>query len=137
MAKKDIVASVNQSSPESLMHKTVLSLAVLVASFALLIFSIGDSFAYPQGPNVSLGSNPIISFQCGSSGYTVPNGQDFIITDFIGASSYPSIYVDGVSAMYIGFNGNSSLNTGWKIAAGSTVSCVSGTVYLSGYLTHS
>ena len=137
MPKKDIIASGNQSNPESLMHKTILSLAALVASFALLIFSIGDSFAYPQGPNVSLGSNPIISFQCGSSGYTVPNGQDFIITDFIGASSYPSIYVDGVSAMYIGFNGNSSLNTGWKIAAGSTVSCVSGTVYLSGYLTHS
>jgi len=119
------------------MHKLIFSISSLIFALGFFISSIGDSFAYPQGPNISMGSNPIISFQCGSSGYTVPNGQDFIITDFIGASSYPSIYVDGLSAMYIGFNGNSSLNTGWKIAAGSTVSCVSGTVYLSGYLTHS
>ena len=118
-------------------YKTLLSFGFVLLCTSVLVNSLQNATAYSSGPNVSLGSNPIISFQCGTSGYTVPNGQDFIITDFIGASSYPSIYVDGVSAMYIGFNGNSSLNTGWKIAAGSTVSCVSGTVYLSGYLTHS
>lgn len=119
------------------MHKIIFSIAALIASVALLISSITDSFAYPQGPNVSLGSNPIVSFYCDNGGYTIPTGQDFIITDFIGASSYPSVYVNGSSAMYIGFAGNSSLTTGWKIPSGSIVSCVSGTVYLSGYLTHS
>ena len=118
------------------MHKIIFSIAALIASIALLISSIADSFAYPQGPNVSLGSNPIVSFYCDNAGYTIPSGQDLIITDFIAASSYPSVYVNGVSAMYLGFNGNSSLTTGWKIPASSIVSCVSGTVYLSGYLTH-
>ena len=40
------------------MERTYLDIAV-IASLALLIWSIGETFAYPQGPNVSLGSNPI------------------------------------------------------------------------------
>ena len=116
------------------MHKIIFSIAALIASIALLISSIGNSFAYPQGPNTDLGSNPVVTFVCNNGGYTVPSDQDLIVTDFMRTGNYPSIYINGSSAMYIGFD-NLSLTTGWKVPAGSTVSCVSGTLYLSGYLT--
>ena len=118
------------------MHKIILTLSVLVASIALLISSIGDSFAYPQGPNISTGSNPIVSFNCNSGGYTVPSNSDYIITDFIGVYSSPYIYFNGGNSIYLDFPGNSTLMTGYRVPSGTVITCASGSVHISGYLVH-
>jgi hypothetical protein len=118
------------------MHKNILSVAVLIASIALLIFSIGTSFAYPQGPNVSTGTNPIVSFNCNSTGYTIPSTSDYIITDFIGVSGNPYLYFDGTNSMYLNFAGNSTLMTGYRVSAGTVITYTSGSIHISGYLVH-
>ena len=118
------------------MHKNILSFSVLIASIALLISSTGNSFAYPQGPNVSTGTNPIVTFNCNSSGYTVPTTSDYIITDFIGVSSSPYMNFDGGNTLYLNFSGNSTLMTGYRVSAGTVISCGSGNIHVSGYLVH-
>ena len=117
------------------MHKVILSLSVLIVSIALLILSIGQSFAYPQGPNVSTGTNPIVSFNCSSS-YTVPSNSDYIITDFIGVYGSPYIYFNGGNSIYLDFPGNSTLMTGYRVSSGTVITCSSGSVHISGYLVH-
>ena len=117
------------------MHKNILSFSVLITSIALLISSIGTSFAYPQGPNISTGSNPIVSFNCSNS-YTVPSNSDYIITDFIGAYSSPYIYFNGANSIYLDFPGNSTLMTGYRVPSGTVITCASGGVHISGYLVH-
>ena len=118
------------------MHKNILSFSVLIASIAFFISSIADSFAYPQGPNISTGSNPIVSFNCNSAGYTVPTNSDYIITDFIGAYSSPYIYFNGGNSIYLDFPGNSTLMTGYRVSSGTVITCTSGSVHISGYLVH-
>ena len=117
------------------MNQHFLGVASIIFALACLIWSIGDTFAYPQGPNVSMGSNPVVSFSC-NSGYTVPSGTDLIITDFIGVSSYPYLQVNGTTVLSLS-DGTHNLTTGWKITSGGTISCYSGDAYLTGYLTHS
>ena len=69
------------------MERHYFGLSTLLASVALLIWSIGETFAFPQGPNVSMGSNPIVTISCNShsdfaSSYQVPTSYYFVITDF-------------------------------------------------------
>ena len=119
------------------MERRLFGIAAIIASIGFLISSIGDGFAYPQGPNISLGSNPIVSFYCasGTVAYTVPSGQSFIITDFLGVSSYP--YMSLSSGEYLNFSdGTYTLMTGYKVTAGTTITCGSGSMAISGYLSH-
>ena len=120
---------------EYIMHKNILSFSVLIASISLLISSIGDSFAYPHGPNISTGSNPIVSFNCSSS-YTVPSNSDYIITDFIGVYGSPYVYFNGGNSIYLNVSGNSTLMTGYRVPSGTVITCSSGSVHISGYLVH-
>ena len=118
------------------MHKTLFSISSIIFSIGFLIWSVGQAIAFPQGPNISLGANPVVSFNCDNSGYTVPATNDYIITDFIGVYSGPHIYLNGVSVMYLSTSGNFGLTTGWRVPAGTTITCAGGNVYLSGYLVH-
>ena len=143
------------------MERHYFGLSTLLASVALLIWSIGETFAFPQGPNVSMGSNPIVTIQCASgqaaipsypnidNPYVVPSGYDYIVTDvgIYGNSTFTVINVDdgsGYKALYsaagqasgdreLGF----SFNTGMKIMSGHSVYCYhSQTAIISGYLVH-
>ena len=116
------------------MHKIIFAISSLIFSSGFLVWSIGESIAFPQGPNVSHGTNPIVSFNCNGTGYTVPSSNDYIITDFIGVSSSPNIYLDGTYMMYLSTSGNFGLTTGWLIPSGTTITCSGGTVFMSGYL---
>ena len=64
--------------------KFVLAISLLVASVALLMFSMGNARAL-QTTAVDLGVNPVVSFYCHASSntYTVPTGSDLIITDIV------------------------------------------------------
>jgi len=118
------------------MHKLIFSISSLIFALGFLISSIGDSFAYPQGPNISMGSNPIVSFDCNGNGYTVPSTSDYIMTDFLAVSSSPYMQFDGGSTMYFNFAGNSTLMTGYRVPSGTTITCGSGGIHVSGYLVH-
>ena len=122
------------------MSKNIFGVSTLIASIALLIWSIGETFAYPQGPNVSLGSNPVVSFQCNSTPYVVPSNMDLIITDLVAESGYDSVVsVNGTTLTifhaWSGGNGYHSFASGYKADAGSSVVC-SRNLYISGYFAH-
>jgi hypothetical protein len=145
------------------MGKHLFGISTLIMSIALLIWSIGETFAYPQGPNVSLGSNPIVTLDCGSTTtstdiggyptysnpYVVPAGFDYIITD-LGAhySGATSINVDngnGWKNLHVQYfvpnggnaqSGGFSLQTGAKVPSGASVRCSGNDGFVSGYLAH-
>ena len=119
------------------MERRLFGIAAIIASIAYLISSIGNSFAYPQGPNVSLGSNPIVSFYCasGNVAYTVPSGQSLVITDFIGVSNYPYFTLSTGESLNM-VDGTYSSRTGYKLTGGTSITCGSGSMVVSGYLTH-
>ena len=144
------------------MERHYFGLSTLLASVALLIWSIGETFAFPQGPNVSMGSNPIVTLDCGSSNttstdvggypsysnpYEVPAGFDYIITDFGLTSNNSYIEVDNgngyqrIYSHYFPPTGQktqvSSLQTGMKVPSTAFVRCQSnGHGFASGYLAH-
>ncbi len=127
------------------MERHYFGLSTLLASVALLIWSIGETFAYPQGPNVSLGSNPVVTLHCGNNQYAVPSGYDYIITDILigyGSGNTTNISVNGnvIFSDYrygTAVGGQPYLQTGLKISSTSTVSCSSnGNSIISGYLAH-
>ena len=92
------------------MERHYFGLATLLASVALLIWSIGETFAFPQGPNVSMGSNPywatggLITAGTNSSIITVPSNSDLLITDVI-------VTVYGAVGTYGACTGDISLET--------------------------
>ena len=127
------------------MEHRLFGIAAIIASMAFLISSIGDSFAFPQGPNVSLGSNPIVTIDCGSNGasypsneYQVPAGYDLLITDIISPNHTVTIYRNGSGWMRL--VETKSLATGILIASGDLIKCTnqstSGVPYaaISGHL---
>ena len=122
------------------MERHYFGLSTLLASVALLIWSIGETFAYPQGPNVSMGSNPVVSFVCNSTPYTVPTGMDLIITDLVATSGYDATISKNGTPFTLfhawsGGNGYHTFATGYKAEAASSITC-SRTLYISGYLVH-
>ena len=145
------------------MSKNLFGISTLIMSIAFLIWSIGETFAYPQGPNVSLGSNPIVTLDCGranstntdildypshTSPYEVPAGFDYIITDFgAGHASASTIEVNNGNGWqnlyyhYFSAQGTTqgfSLQTGAKVPSGAFVRCggSTDTGFVSGYLAH-
>jgi hypothetical protein len=123
-------------------HKTILSLGFLLLCASVLVDSLRNANAYPQGPNVSMGSNPIDSAYAVCNGWTTlftnSSSHPFIITDVI--HSYPSSNGQlriGSQTIYSSREGR-SLKSGLVIAPGETVECThSGwTMTISGYYTH-
>lgn len=136
------------------MERNLFGISTLIASLALLVWSIGDTFAYPQGPNVSLGSNPIVTISCSASSghpnypnttnkYLVPQGVDYIVTDI--ATSHGTQGLAIIINNYMMFadyrystnmGGYPHLTSGLKITEGDEVYCT-GSGFISGYLAQS
>ena len=129
------------------MERNLFGLSTLIASVALLIWSIGETFAYPQGPNVSLGSNPIQVFQvsCNSSSPVIMTtaNETFIITDLIVRSgSYtPGITLKLNGSGWLSFAQNKEFyfKSGLPVPPNSSLECQSSygrEVTVSGYIAH-
>lgn len=145
-------------------YRSLFGIAAIILSGAVFMHSLNSANAFPQGPNVSTGSNPIESW-AGSwdSGYQTVGtvSQDFIITDFIlsgtatncivtltsNPSDHSSQYVIATGAFYnytynngnSQFNGN--FNSGIRVPAGTTIHAYankSGNCLfnITGYYTH-
>ena len=123
-----------------------------IFALAALIFSIGHTWngiqsahAYPTGPNVSQGSNPIhqaYKYCNGLSNETLvanTSNQDFIVTDIVVSNGGVDILIDGITIMF-NTSGHIALRTGLKVSSGSTISCSDYSSYpgvtITGYYTH-
>ena len=122
-------------------HRNLYGLAAILFSGAAVIHAINTAHAFPQSPNVSLGSNPISSWSgvFNSDGwYTIDTVQDdFIITDLVisGFGNYCSVrltptqtsYLNPIASVSYNMNngGNSSFNAHFvsvmKVNAGTTI----------------
>ena len=122
----------------------LLSSAIFIASLGYAYQSLQSANAYPQGPNVGMGSNPIeaFSFQCSSGSpqaFTTGN-ELFIITDVVvadgGGSEHAMLKLNGSDWIPFPEASVQSLNSGYPVPANSTLSCYayySKRVAISGY----
>ena len=70
------------------MERNLFGISAIIASVALVVSSIGNSFALPQGPSVNTGSNPVFSYGGTISNstttlFTAPADQTMIVTDVV------------------------------------------------------
>ena len=77
------------------MHKQTPFYILILCSICFFLGQERYGIAFPQGPAVNSGSNPIWSYSgdCTALSYTIPVGQDFIVTDLLktgGSQSYAS-----------------------------------------------
>ena len=129
-------------------YRNLLGTAAIILSCAVLIQSLNSANAYPQGPNISLGSNPIDSANttCSNSYtnlFTNNTSNTFVITEIIlGSGNAAELKIDNQTIFYANsFSGRTSfypLNTGFIVLPGSSVTCAhSGDhMTISGYYTH-
>jgi len=127
-------------------YRNLLGTAAIILSSAVFVHSLGSANALPQGPNVSIASNPIVSFTCTqNSGYTIPSNFDFIITDistYVTSGQSSEIQANGTiiwelrGTNMLGYQ-NINFTTGIKVVGGQAITCSANyDVYLSGYLAH-
>ena len=117
---------------------------LLLGAVCFFLGQESNVVAFPQGPAINSGANPIWSYagDCSSLSYTVPAGQDFIVTDILktgGSQNYASdIKADGQIFARLYLYELLSFRTGFKVDSGSTLSCTqqssSHTITLTGYL---
>jgi hypothetical protein len=119
-------------------YRNLFGMAAIILSCAVFIQSLNSANAFPQGPNVSMGSNPLdYNYQncnSNSNGYTNNSTLDFIITDIIAWNDL-HIYVDNAE-IAIHHQGTSSLQSGIRIQSGETVTCSGGYLTIIGYYAH-
>ena len=74
-------------------YKILFGYAAILLSIGFVIRSITFAYAYPTGPSVSMGSNPVVSFTGNGTSliHTVPSDKIFVITD-INLSYFGSNY---------------------------------------------
>ena len=110
----------------------LLGSALLIASSGYAYRSLQQANAYPQGPNVSLGSNPVeaFSFNCSSGSpqaFTTGN-EVFIITDVIVAdgsgSGTATLILNGADWLPFPESSVQSFNSGYPVPPNSTLSCI-------------
>ena len=137
------------------MERHIIGISALLTSLAVLVWSIGETFAYPQGPNVSLGSNPVFTRSAtGNSNVTLFTNNTSnvaIITDLTVTGPYNY----GCTALFSVTNSNDSyrlrnhyigstsisLQAGLPVPAGESLIMNGNTSYcesssVSGYYAH-
>ena len=130
-------------------HHIFYGVTAVFLSASVFVHSLKSANAFPQGPNISLGSNPIDNAiaVCNSSYSTLFSNnstQAFVVTDITRQHpSYPlSLRIDNQEAWIIESGGHPQIfqfQSGLKIAPGSSLDCAhSGfRVMISGYYTQS
>ena len=125
-------------------HRSLFGIAAILLSGAVFIHSLKSANAFPQGPNVGMGSNPIASFyvSCSQSEPTVltTTSELFIITDILVSDGYSTGGIDlklnGSSWYSLGENVQMAMQSGIPVPLNSTLSCYTyygRNLVLSGY----
>ena len=125
----------------------ILSLSVLTLSLTYAYQNVQQANAYPQGPNVSRGTNPVEAFSitCGQSTPTIvaTGNEKFIITDVVvangGSTEDVTMYLDGSEWIRFPEMSMQSFNSGFPVPPNSTLTCYayySKRTIISGYYAH-
>ena len=131
-------------------YRNVWGVAAIVLSGAVFVHSLKTANAFPQGPNVSTGSNPIDSFYtlCDSGFSTIftnTSSKAFIITDVVkeNYSNHTFLRVNGTDIFQSEYGSQGSsrsirFSSGLKVNPSDVVECSSSGDYLtiSGYYVH-
>ena len=111
------------------MYKNLFGVASVISSIGFLIWSIGQATAFPQGPSVNLGVNPVVNYRGSVTGYngatifTSPSDQATIVTTILTVSDnsgtlsggvYCDVYLDGTKIIdgYYSWTHISTYNSG-------------------------
>jgi len=124
-------------------YRNLFGIAAIILSGAVFVHSLKSANAFPQGPNVSMGSNPIESFYgCTISGATIftnTSNYNFIITDVTTQeplqSNISTLRINGQNV----FSSTHSTHffSGIKVLPSDVVTCYGGyPTTISGYYTH-
>ncbi len=122
----------------------LMGMSLLIASIGYAVQSMQQANAFPQGPNVSGGANPIeaFSFSCNSTSAQafVTGNELFIITDVVvangGSTEHAMLKLNGSDWIPFPEDSVQSFNSGYPIPPNSTLSCYayySKRVAISGY----
>jgi len=136
-------------------YRNILAFAAVIFAAGYFVRSFQSAYAFPQGPNVSLGSNPIEHFfrvctnntNSNSLIFTNTTSQTFIITDIQTQGTYTyQFFIDGALTLRTdGYyeEGSLQLLSGIKINPNESFQCQGGgsssssrSVFISGYYTH-
>ena len=124
-------------------YRNLFGIAVIILSGSVFVHSLNSANAFPQGPNVSIGGNPIDHGygNCNNSDIVFTNNasQVFIITDI--SKFYDAQYngtelkVNGTTIWHS--RGNFNFRSGLRVSPGDVVTCSGNNpLTISGYYTH-
>jgi len=122
-------------------YRTILATGFLLLCGAVFVHSLKSANAFPQGPNVGLGSNPTADFygSCNNSPiFTTAVDEVFIITD-ISVGSYPyagsiSLNKDTNTNIPFSYGEDRSFQSGLKVPSNTPVQCTGNvSILISGY----
>ena len=125
----------------------LLSIAAVIVATGYLFQSLSSADAYPQGPNVSRGTNPVEAFSvtCNTSTPTLltTGNEKFIITDVVvangGSSEDVTMYLNGSEWVRFPETSMQSFNSGFPVPSNSTLTgyaCYSKRTIITGYYAH-
>ena len=128
-------------------HRTLFGIGFIIFALGYFVRSFQPANAFPQGPNISLGSNPIDGFNvaCNNTSPAVMSTTDqiFIITDVIVSDGYSTggvtLKLNGADWMSFGESVEVALQSGLSVPVNSTLGCYAyygRDVVISGYYTH-
>jgi hypothetical protein len=128
-------------------YRSLFGIGFVIFSMGYFVRSFQPANAFPQGPNISLGSNPIASFNvaCNNSSPSIMSTTNniFIITDVIVSDGYSTggitLKLNGADWMNFNENVEVALQSGLSVPVNSSLDCY--TYYgrdlvISGYYTH-
>ena len=125
-------------------YRNILATGFLLLCGAVFVHSLKSANAFPQGPNISMGTNPIENFYDSclnySALYTNNSTQTFVITDVVhGAYNYTAyLRIDSNLIYKSDIPNGYNFVSGLKVEPGETVECdITGRgMTISGYYAH-
>ena len=117
-------------------YRNLFGYAFIVLAIAFFIRSFAPAHAL-NGPNISMGNNPIESYIGSTSGTILNNTttSNFIVTD-IACDYSANVYMDSAQVFFC-LQGSHSFTSGIKVPPGSRIQGSSNrTIFISGYYAH-
>ncbi|MEC7987057.1 MAG: hypothetical protein VX278_17945 [Myxococcota bacterium] len=115
-------------------YKTLFGYAAIIMACTLFVRSFQPAHAI-NGPNISMGSNPIANVGGYGTIFTNTSGRDFIVTD-VSCEGNTYISVSSQFVWYCRPDSPHRFTSGITVANGESLSSNSASIYLSGYYAH-
>lgn len=115
-------------------YKRLFGYATIIMACGFFVRSLQPAHAV-NGPNVSMGTNPIEDYAGYSGFFTNTSGSDFIVTD-ITCEGNTYMSVSGSNVWYCRPDSPHQFASGLKVSNGETLTAHSATAFISGYYAH-